>query len=459
MFTIKFKGGIIKIVKGKKILLTTLAAILAAATIPAQGAFADGPSNPAPEYPSSFVQTLDMSDDKLADYAICGDTYAFAVETSIFILYTDESGDRALESKDVGTQINAVDYAQGKLYYEIFSGSAYCYPDVVTPVEHEFAQASYSIHTDDGQYILNSKSELKLLDMNNGDENLIGEGFSKLKLFDGVAYTVKDNCPYMLSGETATPLNLEYTDFSAANGIYTGTIASALKKSDYTVETATLSSGSYYTRIDENDIGRTFKQIRTFKADGAKSCLVLASDGNLSLIVTDGSCYVTATENLKPIAYTPPLNDWTQGADGSRKAYIRERTGIYSAPFMCTGTLITTVLAEHAIAVDVLEKFSLDFIDAQAVFYRVSFTDANGVGVSGFVSAGFLDEYDYSTEDRTPTLSGTDDFSYSTNVTTVILVLVIVGLVIIAIVYLTIVGTKPDKAGNKKKDGENEEDR
>ena len=439
--------------KAKKIVLTTLAAMLAAAAIPAQVAFAEGESNPPPQYPSSFIQVLDMGEDGLTDYAICGDTYAFAVKTSIFILSTDESGDRKLESKDIGTQITHVDYAEGKLYYEITSGSAYRYPDVSTPTEHEFPAAENNIQTDYGLYILNSKTELKLLDKGSSDEILIGEGFSKLKLYDGVAYTVKNDCPYYLEGEAAQPLDLSYTDFSAADDISTGTVASALKRSDYTVETATLKAGSYYTRIDENDIGKTFRQIRTYKADGAKSCLVLASDGNLSLIVTDGGCFITATESLKPIAYAPPANDWAQGANGQRKAYLRERTGIYSSPFMCKSTLITTALPQKAIAVDVLEKFSLDFIDAQAVFYRISYTEENGAQVSGFVAAGFLDEYDYSAEDRTPTLDGIDDFSYASNVTTVILVLVVVGLVIIAIVYLTIVGTKPNKPA-KREEGE-----
>ena len=444
------KGGIIQIVKSKRILLTTLAAVVAATTIHAQTASAatNAGSSPAPEYPSNFVQTLDMSEDGLTDYAIDGNTYAFAVKTTVYVLSTDESGDRALESKDIGTQITAVDYAQGKLYYQITSGSAYAYPDTSTPVEHEFTQATLRVEINDSLYILNGGGELKHFDAKN-DETSLGNGYSLLKVYGGTAYAVKDDCPYELKGAQATPLDLEYTDFSAADNISTGKIATDLKTGSYVVETATLKDGSYYTRIDENDIGVTFKQINTLKAVGAISCLVLAADGNLSVIVADGKCWITATENLKPIAYTPPANDWIEGPNGQRKAYIRERAGIYSVPFMCMGTLITTVKAEKAIAVTVLEKFALDFIDNQAVFYRVSFTSDNGATVSGFVSAGFLDEYDYSADDLTPDTSGTEGFSYDTNVMTVILVLVVVGLVIIAIVYLTVVGTKPDKSEKK----------
>lgn len=446
-------------VKSKKILLTTVAALLAAAAIPTQAAFAAVGTGALPQYPSSFVQKLDMSEDGLTDYAINGETYAFAVKTSIYVLYTDDNGDRALESKDIGTQVTAVDYAQGRLYYKITSGSAYAYPDASTPVEHEFAEAPIRIEIGDNMYILNvDTTELKHLD-NKNNETSFGEGYSSLKVYGGIAYAVKGDCPYELDGTEEKALDLNYTDFSAADNISTGTIAADLKTGYYTVETATLGDGSYYTQIDENDIGQTFKQIKTFKADGALSCLVLASGGNLSVIVAGGNCYITATDNLKPIAYTPPANDWTEGPDGQRKAYIRESTGVYSVPFMCASTLVTRVTAEQAIAVTVQEKFALEFIDAQATFYRVSFTADDGTAVNGFVSAGFLDEYDYSADDKKPTLSGTDDFSYETNVTTVILVLVIVGLVIIAIVYLTIIGTKPDKSAKpKRKKQEDEEE-
>lgn len=436
--------------------MTTLAAAIAAATIPASSAFAatDGSASATPEYPSSFIRTLDLSTDGLTDYAVNGDTYAFAVKTTIYLLYTDASGDRKLDFKDIGIQITALDYAESKLYYKSASGT-YVYPDSATPTGHTFPAETFRVDIDNDLYLLNSSTtELKLF-RENGNEELIGEGYSSLKTFGNAAYAVKNGCPCAIEGLTATPFNLDYTDFSAADGIPTETIKDELKTGFYAVKTATLKDGSYYTQIDADDIGGNFKQIRTFKADGAISCLVLfaGKEGTdeVSVIVAGGNCYVTATSSLQPIAYTPPANDWAQGSDGQRKAYIRERAGVYSAPFMCNGTLITKVTAEQAVPVTVQEKFALDFIDASAVFYRVSFTDTDGKRVNGFVSAGFLDEYDYSADENEPKPSGTDGFSYETNVTTVILVLVVVGLVIIAIVYLTIVGTKPDASANKKR--------
>jgi len=458
-FTISLKGGIILIVKKKLFLLTTLAAAITAATIPLSPAFAETGSAikfEVSEYPSSFVRTLDMSADGLSDYAINGDTYAFASKTSIYVLSTDKSGDRALESKDIGTQIAAVDFEKDKLYFKSTSGNAYAYPDAASPVEHAFPSVTYSIKIDSDLYLLNSEtSELEIFNETTGNKSKVGTGFSQLKLYGDKAYAVKDNCPYVLDGATATPLDLGYTDFSAADNIQSEPVATALKSGSYAVKTATLKDGSYYTQIDADDVGQNFKQIKTVKADGAISCLVLFSGkentDEISVIVAGGNCYVTSTANLQPLAYNPPANDWEQGPNSQRKAYVRERTGVYSSPYMCKATLIAQINAEQAVPVTVVEKFALDFIDAYAAFYRISFTDANGKEVSGFVSASFLDEYDYSADVNQPTDSGTENFKYENNITTVILVLVVVGLVIIAIVYLTVVGTKSDKNAKKKR--------
>ncbi len=436
--------------------MTTLAAAITAAAIPTAAYAAPTGSSASfdtPSYPSSFVRTLDMSDDGLTDYAIDGDTYAFAVKTTIYVLSTDKSGDRKLTKPFTAkTEITAIDYAEGHLYFKNISGT-YMYPDETNPVEHTFPASTHSLEIEGDQYLLNNKSELKLFNKNNGDEALIGENFSSLKKFGDSVYAVKDNCPYVLEGSTATPLNLEYTDFSAADNVAAGIVKYELKSGEYEVKTATLKGGSYYSQIDPDNIGTAFKHITTLKADGAISCLVLFAGtqdtDEVSVIVAGGNCYITATKNLTFSAYTAPANDWIKGPEGQSKAYLRESTGVYSAPYMSEGTKITQANASQPIAVNVQEKFVLDFIDT--TFYRISFTDDNGKTVSGFVASGFLDEYDYSADNNKPATSDKEDFSYENNITTVILVLVIVGLVIIAIVYLTIVGTKQDKNGKKKR--------
>lgn len=438
--------------KKKLFLMTTLAAVIAATTIPAQAAIAaTDSSSSAPEYPNSFVHALDMSADGLTDYAINGDTYAFASKTTIYVISTDKSGDKALSEFTSSTEVTALDYAEGRLYFKNTSGT-YIYPDVSKLVDHEFPAVTHSLEIGEDQYLLTDQAELELFNKTTGKRTPIGEGYSSLKKFGNNAYAVLDNCPYVLEGQKATPLDLGYTDFSAADEIPTGTIRYELKSAEYGIKTATLAGGSYYTQIDPEGVAQYFKQVRTLKSDGAISCLVLyegtKGTDEVSVIVSGVNCYVTATKNLTFSAYTAPVNDWQQGPNGQRKAFIRERTGVYSSPYMSSATLITQAGATQPVAVTVEEKFALDFIDT--VFYRVNYKDENDKTVRGFVAAGYLDEYDYSADENKPTSSGTEGFSYETNVTTVILVLVVVGLVIIAIAYLTVVGTRPDKASKKK---------
>ena len=106
---------------------------------------------------------------------------------------------------------------------------------------------------------------------------------------------------------------------------------------------------------------------------------------------------------------------------------------------------------------EVTEKFTCDFL--KTVFYRVTFTKEvqgengeNGIQVvTGFVAANFLTEYDFAAEDNQPTEGGDKEFKYETNVPSVILAIIIVGLVIIAVLYISLVGTKKDRASKKKK--------
>ncbi len=459
-FTIKNKGGIILDVKSKFLLLTTLAAVVAAATISTGAAFADEPAPAEPQYPADFVRTLDLSADGLTDYAISGNKCALAGKTTVYVLTSVEGSDGStLESTNVGTEVTALDYFEGKLYYKIASGNAYEYPavpDSSQPVEHEFPASVYSVTIGDFIYTLNNKDELKLFNNSTREDSTIEGVFGALKVYDGVAYAVKDNCPQKLDGGTAIPVSLKYTDFSPAKEVATGTIADKLKDPAYTVKTATLKASSaeqnrYYTCINAEKIGEVFETVgdnHTVKAT-TKACLVLAEEGNLSVIVMDGNCYITATDNLEETAYSSPANDWPAGENGERKAYIRESAGIYASPYMCSSTLVARVAADTPVTATVKEKFALDFFGSHAIFYRVEYAADEQTTVSGFVAAGFLDEYDYSADMKEPTPGGTEGFVYDTNVTTVILVLVVVGLVIIAIAYLTIVGTRPSKKSKK----------
>lgn len=452
----------------RKLLFTMVAAGLAAACISVGTAFAAEPAS-SPEYPSDFIRTLDLSEKGLTDYAISGNKCALASNTFVYVLTSSTDSDGCvLEQTNVGTEVTALAYFEGNLYYKIASGNAYQYPavsDNSQPIDAEtssdiFPSPISRAETAAGDmYNLNKDTtELKVFS-SSGVETPVGEGYTCLKDFkgDGI-YAVKDNCPQKLDGATSTPISMKYMDFKAAEEVGTGNIAAKLKDSAYSVRTATLKASSaeknrYYTRINGEKIGATFETVgqnHTLKTT-TKTCLVLAEEGNLAVIVMDGNCYITASDNLEEMGYTPS-NDWPQGADGTRKAYLREKTGVYASPYMCASTLVTTAAESGAIEVTVKEKFAPEFFGADYVFYRIEYKDDAGETVTGFVAKGYLDEYDYSADADRPTPSDTSDFSYGTNVTTVILVLVVVGLVIIAVAYLTIVGTKPDKKKRQKAD-------
>lgn len=443
-FTTYPLSAIIKAVKSLKLLLSTLAAATAATILTfGGGIFASATDETV--YPDDFTRTLTL-DDGITDYAIDGDALAIASRTNIYILTTDQVGDRVLSTVIHESEIDRIDYSEGELYIRNADGNIYKYPDLTAQTEHEFADnQTWKVDMGDYTYLLNTATG-ELTCWNSGTPEIIGEsGFSLMKVFGESVYAVQGGIPYRLDGSVAVALDLVYVDYSSAEKISVGDAPTALKADGYTVSAAVLKSGEYYTKIELGVLSDYFTQIQTYKANGEKPCLVLAESGNASIIIMNDGCYITKTDSLSEIAYSSPVNDWTAGPDGKRLANVRESVGVYASPYMCDATRISSL--ERGDVVEVTEKFALDFMDK--VFYRVTFTDSDGSVKSGFVAANFLDEHDYSADKLPPTETTDEQFSYETDVTTVILALVIVGLVIIAIAYLTVVGTKPQKPKNK----------
>ncbi|MDE6075823.1 MAG: hypothetical protein K2G26_05240, partial [Clostridia bacterium] len=85
-------------------------------------------------------------------------------------------------------------------------------------------------------------------------------------------------------------------------------------------------------------------------------------------------------------------------------------------------------------------------------FCKIRFEE-DGETVTGYVATNFLTPYQFSAEDFKPTQGGDKEFDYGTNVTSVVLAVLIVGLVLIAILYITIAGRKrgANGKGSKKK--------
>lgn len=427
-----------------------LALAATAATVAVSSAFGGAGAVFADEnetgYPENFTDTLTFS--SLADYAVYDGGYAFAEGTAIYIVSVGEK-ENALATFECGIGIKYLNYSDdGKLYFSDGQDNAYVYPDANTSVEYSLVPPSNRL-TDVGNYIYYIKPDGTLGAMDDDNEPTdIETGFTPntLKSFGGNAYAVKDNALYKITGTAATRVDCSYINYKKAEGRQIGEFKEALK-SDADLKHVTVKKDAFVTEINLNDVsGENFVTAKaeghTYKLEGAKSALLIATRYNASIIVMNengfSNAYLTLTENCEVSAYTNPAKDVTQ-------AYSRAATKLFSVPYMCAATEVKDIPQRAELTV--LKKFSLKFSDTLTyVYYKVSYTDESGVS-EGYIANEYLTEFTYAADDKKPN-EIKDDFDYSTNVETVILVLVIVGLVILAIAYLTVVGTK---GGGKKK--------
>ena len=440
-----------------------LAGLLTACAIPFGTVFAAAEDDIQDVYPQNFDRTLEI--EALTDYAVYEDRFAYASNSTITIISRDESGDRKCLSYTHEQLISALDYDEdGKLYFKTSSEISYLYGSPVTQQEHDFQGTSLSKIdlSDTVFYTLNNKGFLTY--WNGSEDNIVGEGYSLIKRYGETVYAIKDGTvPYTIDGQTATELDLSYTDFSGADNILCGETAEKLKADGYQVKTANINHGSYYTQVDADAIGKeqTFSQIRTQKAEGNKPCIVLCTTGNASVVATNDGMFITATANVKDSAYTSPKNDWPLNAEGTKRleAYATEKTGVYASPFMSESTKIGELESGAENHVEVIEKFELDYIKTK--FYKVRYeTTDKETGekktISGYVAANILTVYDYKAEDLEQHPAGDEKFNYDTNVVSVVLIIVIVALVIIAVMYISLAGSKNKNKKSKKKEKQRE---
>lgn len=456
--------------KANKFITIALAAVCGAAILSGGSAFAA--EEGATYYPvlttvdekevQPFEHNLAFSADRpINDYAISGNNYAFASGTSLFVLYTDTNGERCLAGDgdnpiNARSRIEKIEYAEDKLYVGVEDGNTYLYPDLSNAVD-------YTISSNDNKHvILSSQEEYRLL--NNelcyiyGDSlDNLGEGYSVIKTYGDKAYAVKENVLYTFDKDKETAADLSYTNFEDADRILAGDAVNALKDKNYKVKWATIKADCYYTQIDARKfIDGKFVQLsaaeggkRTRKSGGGINCLILAESGNATVVANDDGCFITATENLEKHDYSAPLNDWELNADEKRLAYAITACGVYSSPYMCELTKITTLAQGSSTPVEVIEKFTLPFI--KTTFYKVKYGEGENE-VTGFVASDFLSKYDFAAEDNPPHEGGDEEFDYNTNVVSVVLAIVIVGLVMIAGMYLFLICTNKGKPKKQKKE-------
>jgi hypothetical protein len=395
----------------------------------------------ATTYFDNFIESITL--DSISDYAVYGDNYAFADGMQLKIVERkDDDADYSLTVFDCGFELAYLDYSDDNLYIGDTSGNAYIYPDLANKTLHNFTyptQVSDSFHT---YYLATKTQRLYCLD---DEMTEIGEGFSLLKIYDGVAYAVKGNCLYTLNGGDANIKDVEYVDFEKASTIESTYMYAKLKNlsSPYLV---TLKKGAYCTRIDLDETqGVYFKEVSTFKLSGDRSAQVIATDGNAAVVLMADGQYI--------FSYLTMIDDsWDKSAtsatilDGTAKMVVVNSTYLYTAPYKSEATKINQIASDTPVTLNEELNFSNG-----AKYYKVSYTNEDGVLVSGYIDANFLSAYSYPSDTNVETtIKGEED--YTTNVEKVILVLMIVALVIVAIAYLTIVGTRNKKSKQKPKE-------
>ncbi|MDE7301658.1 MAG: hypothetical protein K2N47_05750, partial [Clostridia bacterium] len=380
----------------KKFLTCALATVTLAATISGgytAFAFADGAES---GYPLNFEDTLTFSGE-VVDYAINGDNMAFAIGTKMELLYRDDTGDMKHAVYTHNSQIDQLEYKEGRLFFHTPAGTVYEYHPNATENNQKTTVSEFTdfqpLDTDNVQtndnalYLLDQSGSLTYF--HSGVFNTVEGGtYRLLKQYDNKLFVLNsDNVPCELDGAKATPRDMSFTDFSSANTIPVGTIAESLRNPAYTVKTASLNENAYYTKIKADLSGTYFQQIQTQKAvNGNIPCLLLYSGDDAAVFATNDGLFITSKDSLTETGYTPRDEEGLVG----KTYYALDDVHIYASPFIskCTETVDKDgkeiILKKGSKnAVKVTEVFQLSYIEK--VFYRVEYTLESGEKVTGFV--------------------------------------------------------------------------
>lgn len=441
-----------------KALTISLAALTAAAAISTGTAFAASEQLSETVYPDSFECTLTF-DGGLTDYAVYGDTYAFAYNGQLAVLAGNGNGQRLPDIRPVSS-ITALDYSEDGDLYVCFADGYCVYPDfsekrslseidVQDPKRFQvtLGEITYALDRSDGSILYMSADGFSPVVPEGEIEG--GVGFSLLKQYGGRAYAVMNDCLYVLTGAQAEKIEPVYYGFTdKTNSISTGSAAAALKSGDYEITAGWLEKNKYYTEINlDKELGATFEvpdpaNATTLSAD-TLYCVVLAESGNAYIINIGDKYYLTAKTSVSLISGSSLLTP----AD-TQAAYATEKIGVYSRPCLTAATKIGELESGSANAVTVLGIYT-DLTDRE--FYKISY-ESDGQTVTGFVAKGLMTEYAFPAEDAEKHPDGGDEeFGYETNVVNVVVAVAIVALVIVAILYVAAASSKRNKRTSKKK--------
>lgn len=387
-------------------------------------------------YPESFISNVNFKN--LSDYAVGGDGYLFIDEG---YLYRYIRGTTASSSSYTATNIEAKSchYSDGAYYYVDSTDTVRTFSDnqptdYVIPTFETIDFGGYIYSRTGGIYYAWDKAttstELKNV-------------FS-LKRYANFLYAIFDGGIVTINGvdvvENALG-TLQYLDYGLSETMPVGNLEELLKSTS--VSFATISVGAYMTELDLNSLSGEYLAVgQTLVSDGGTG-LVLAKTGNASVILLDGTTYITLT------ALTTP----------STLSYETTPTFSYAKVNLLGGAVYSTAYASKATQIEVLAEDTgvnvLGHVSSSVfggTFYRISY-QKDGETKTGYIPTAFVIESEYA-ENNDSTVAD-PNYQIDSLVQRVILIVAIILLILIAVIYLIHISTRGKKKDKKRKSEQN----
>ncbi len=441
----------------KTFLILALGAMIFASLSSFVYAFADD-ATAETEYPETFRFDLEL--EGITDYAIDGDSYIFASSEGVTTV-------RGEDRTDYGFKATRVEIKEGVFYCSDGNATFYSENGAMWISREEYGFKDSEPYYIRGAYFYNSYDggiSITEIGTGNYDQDTLA-GFSMMKECGDSLYAVCDDCLYEIDGYDATEVEISYTDYSAADGVSTGTASlsswsEALENPDnLSFEVGTLAEGAFISEIDLASISEeTFDVLDTFEVTEDSSpasgdqVLILCRSGNAYVVACGLSVYILRCEGVENVE--------------TALVSTSEGSGTVSEPTLCS-YLIPVIC-------DAVAKDDLDSVDGSKVqicgflsaedypflycdFYLVSYETEGGTSY-GFVPERYVTIGSFG---ETLTEFDDEDFSDDNYILTVVLILIVIALVLVAAGYIVFIATRSKKKGKAGEDetDEIEEDR
>ncbi len=424
-----------------------ICALLCAANIAGGNRIAFAEGTDETYYPEQFLGDAYEDLGEICDFAVSEKGCAVTDKQTIVVI----ENDYRTVYENLGSDIVALDYADGVYYYADSGDNAYALPDKAE-TEHEFI---YDAEISTAKFLY-YKQENNLKVYNKESETTATlENYTRVKQYGEAVYALHGGKIQILNGAETSEKKLKYIDFKDANNILTGNTAQLLKCMGNPVFIK-IGDNCYKTEIDldklykpakpdgEPQSERYFTAGETAIAAAGETALLLCYTGNAAVISIGEKAYITMKSSVTEIPRSV-----LERPEFENAAVCTPFDYIYSSPYACESTKLVRVNFDDE--VKILDKVKSG--ELLCDFYKVEFADeTSGETVTGYIPCSFLRETQIK---DVPQITTPDpDYTEENVKQTVILVIVLVALVLAAIGYLTYIitaGRKKPKKDEKKK--------